>query len=235
MQSFNKLSPMSLADRVLQDLKGRILSGELKADEWLPPERDMAEQMGISRSSLHQAILELEYQGFVTIVPRRGTLVNDFRKFPTTQSLEALMSYPSLDLDESIFQDMMDFRLWLEYECARKACKNMFPETRSEMLDIIDELSEPDADIADLMYSFHYKLTQASGNGMYSMVFRGFESVLRAMIEHHFTVRGNDLQQSVDMMKKLIDYIDAGDEDNAGKCVCDLITIGINVLRERYT
>lgn len=234
MQSFEKINPQSLLDSALSTIRAKILSGELKVGEFLPPERDLSEQMGISRSSLHQAILELEYQGFVTIIPRRGTVVNDFRKYPTTQSLEALMSNDSLDLDISLFQDMMDFRLWLESECARKACENIFPSTRSEMLDIIDDLQEPDADIAELMYQFHYKLTQASGNSLYVMVWRGFEPVLKAMIEHHYSVKGEDLDESIGLMKQLIDDIDSKESEKAASCVTKIITIGINVLKERY-
>ena len=234
MQSFEKINPHSLLDNALISIRSKILSGELKIGDYLPPEREMAEQMGISRSSLHQAILELEYQGFVTIVPRRGTVVNDFRKYPTTQSLEALMSNDSLDLDISLFQDMMDFRLWLESECARKACEHIYPSTKCEMLDIIDELSEPGADIAELMYQFHYKLTQASGNSLYSMVWRGFEPVLKTMIEHHYSVKGDDLDESISLLKKLMDFIESNDPENASSCVCKIITIGINVLSERY-
>ena len=234
MQSSENEVSRSLLDTTLLAIRSRIISGELKAGDFLPPERDMAEQYGISRSSLHQAILELEYQGFVTIIPRRGTTVNDFRKYPTTQSLEALMSSDSLDINQSLFEDMMDFRLWLEQECARKACDNIYRSTYCEMLDIIDELGESGADISDLMYSFHYKLTQASGNSLYSMVWRGFEPVLKAMITHHYTVKGGDLGQSICLMKELMGYIEKKEPDLAAKCVADLITIGIDVLRKRY-
>ena len=235
MQSFEKNNSQSLLDSALTAIRSKILSGELKAGEYLSPERDLSEQMGISRSSLHQAILELEYQGFVTIIPRRGTVVNDFRKYPTTQSLEALMSSDSLDIEKSLFDDMMDFRLWLERECAAKACENIYRSTYCEMLDIIDDLQEENADIAELMYSFHYKLTQASGNSLYTMVWRGFEPVLKNMISHHYSIKCSDLSQSICLMKTLMTLISEKKPLEAGDCVCELITIGIDVLRERYT
>ena len=132
----SKLSPISLSASAADALLGKILSGELRPGMRLPSERELADQLGISRSSLHQAILELEYKGFVTIVPRRGTIINDYRKQPTPQSLDALMNYGMLELDKDLFDDMMDFRLWLESECARKACSNIYEKTYNEMLEI---------------------------------------------------------------------------------------------------
>ena len=92
---FHKLTQPSLKDMCVQALLEKILSGDLQVGDWLPPERDLAEQMGISRSSVNQAILQLSSQGFLEIVPRRGTVVRDYRKQPTPQSLAAVMTYGS--------------------------------------------------------------------------------------------------------------------------------------------
>lgn len=116
---FNKLNAPSLQDTVKKSLLGKILSGELKPGQWLPAERDMAGQMEVSRSSLHQAILSLNSDGFLRIKPRRGIMVIDYRKYPTSQSLAALMSYDSTELNYSLFTDMMEAWLWLEAECGR--------------------------------------------------------------------------------------------------------------------
>lgn len=224
----------SISDAVGRELLNRILSGELKAGAHLPTEREIAEHFGVSRGSVHQAIVRLEMQGFVSIVPRHGTVVNNYRKYPTPQSLEALMSSDSLELDLSLFDDMMDTRLWLESECARRACTHIFDSTLNEMQDIVDHLTEPGADLTELVYSFHYKLTQASGNSVYAMIFRGFEPVLRSMIHHHYSVRAEDINFTAAMRQKLLDHIRAKDEDAAAECVCGIIMQGIDVLRERY-
>ncbi len=232
MNSKNKSN--SVSSTVAKALLSKILSGELHPGLHLPTEREMAEQMGVSRASVHQALLELELQGFVSILPRHGTVVKDFRKQPTPQSLEALMSSDSLELDRSLFDDMMDTRLWLESECARRACHNIYDTTLNEMRELVREMTSPEADLTDVIYRFHYRLTQASGNSLYSMIFRGFEPVLRNMIHHHYSVRGEDITASAAMCARLLDYIEAKDEENAAKCVCEIIRQGITVLEERY-
>ena len=123
MVSFEKLDSASLIDSIRGALLGKILSGELRPGDRLPAERDMAAQLGVSRSSLHHAVLQLETQGFLKIEPRRGTVVADYRKHPTPSSLSALVGYGSLEIDEPLFHDFMDARIWLETGSARRACR----------------------------------------------------------------------------------------------------------------
>ena len=90
--SFENENAASLIETIYQSLLARILSGELQPGDWLPAERELAEQMNVSRSSLHNALTQLESQGFVSVEPRRGTIVADYRKHPTPQSLSAVMN-----------------------------------------------------------------------------------------------------------------------------------------------
>ena len=151
MAEFVRIGSLSLIDAVKHQLMSKILSGELKPGDRFPAERDMADKLGVSRSSLHQAVLALENEGFVSIVPRRGTIVNNFRKNPTPQSLSALMSYSSIELDHSLFSDMMDTRIWLESECARRACTNIYESTLLEMKALVDAMEKSSGDISELI------------------------------------------------------------------------------------
>lgn len=231
---FNKLSAPSLQETVKKSLLGKILSGELKPGQWLPAERDMAEQMGVSRSSLHQAILSLHADGFLKIEPRRGIMVNDYRKYPTPQSLSTLMHYDSTELDYSLFADMMAARIWLETVCARCACTHIYESTMEEMQKLVLAMKEPDANISELVYQFHYKLTQASGNSIYSMIFRGFEPIIRTLIRKRYEVCQADCAASAEQHQKVLDAISARDEVMAEKTIYDILTCGVGVLEAKY-
>ena len=234
MTLFEKVEASSIGDSALQLLQKKIISGELKAGEWLMPERELAEQMGISRGSLHQAILALEYQGFVSIIPRKGTVVCDYRKHPTPQSLSVIMSYGSTELDESIFGDMMNFRIWMESECARLACTNIYESTLYEMESLISALLNIDADRTELIYRFHYRLIQASGNSIFSMIFRGFEPAIRGLTEKSYGVMGTDINATAEKMRQLIACIKAKDEKAASAAAAALLSHGISQLKTQY-
>ena len=65
MAAFGKISAPSLKEICVQEILTKILSGELKPGDRLPPERELAEAMGISRSSVNHGIMELENMGFL--------------------------------------------------------------------------------------------------------------------------------------------------------------------------
>lgn len=234
MIKFDKLKATSLVENITDVLRGEILSGELKCGEWLPAERDIAEQMGVSRSSLHQAVLQLESEGFLRIEPRRGTVVADYRKYPTPQSLSALFNYGSVELDEPLFKDMMDFRLWVETECARRACTNIYASTMREMRDIANRLESENVELPKLIYRYHYLLTQASGNSIFSMLFRAFEPVLLTLIARHYSLQAVDIHEAANMHKELLDRIEAKDEQKAADCVRRILLQGVTVLERKY-
>ncbi len=231
---FSKLNTPTLKETCTQAIVTKIISGELKPGDRLPPERELAGMLGVSRSSVNQSVLELESMGFVSIQPRRGTVVCDYRKHPTPQSLAVLMRYDSIDLDRSIFSDMMDFRLLLETECARLACANVYESTLAELSACVDAL-EQGGDPSDALYQFHYLLTQASGNGVYSMFFRAFETVIRVLIRQHYNVEAGDARESVRLHRALLDAVRAKDEANAVRLVREILLQGVAVLEKRYS
>ena len=230
----DKTNSPSLTESVVQYFLGRILSGDLKAGDRLSPEREIAEQLGVSRSCVHLAILELAGKGFLESIPRQGTVVCDYRKHPTPGSLPLLMSYGSVDLGKDLFSDMMDTRLLLETESARLACSNIYESTFREMQEILNELPLPDANVTDLLYRFHYHLVQASGNSIYSMIFRGFEPVLRSLIALHYSDT-EDLPESIRRHRALLDAIRAKDEELSARLAREIITQGITAIRPNYS
>jgi len=232
MGEFEKVSVPSLKEVCIQAILTRILSGELKPGDRLPPERELAEAMGVSRSSLNHGIVELEAMGFLTVEPRRGTVVNDYRSRPTPQSLEAVMRYSSVEMDQELFTDLMATRLLIESECARLACENIYGSTLDKMQLMVDKLlAEPD-DPTELLYQFHYRLVQASGNTIYSMIYRGFETVLRNFICQHYSMRAGDIRETARLHQQLLDAIRAGDKHAAGEMAQRILTQGINALKE---
>ena len=232
--AFDKVNSSSLTESVVHVLLGKILSGDLKAGDWLLPEREIAKEMGVSRSSVHLGVLELVEKGFLKTVPRRGTVVCDYRKHPTPGSLTLLMSYGSVDLEKDLFSDMMETRLLLETESARLACDHIYETTFQEMQDIVKALGQADADVADLLYGFHYRLVQASGNSIYSMIFRGFESVLRSLIALHYNEPSADLPESIQRHQALLEAIRAKEETLAAQLAREIIAQGITAIEPQY-
>jgi len=67
---------LSLKDKVYQVIKLEIMEGNLKPGLFLAEEK-LSENMHISRGPIREALNRLEKEGFVTIIPRRGTMVSN--------------------------------------------------------------------------------------------------------------------------------------------------------------
>lgn len=88
----------------IETLKSKILSGQLKPGDRLPPEREIAKEIGISRGSVNQAIVELDRIGFLRIMPRQGTYVAEFSNNATPETLSAIMSYDSTAINSQLLE-----------------------------------------------------------------------------------------------------------------------------------
>ena len=77
---FEKISSPSLRELFVQQLEQMILSGNLPVGEKLPPERQLAQEMQVSRAVVNGGISDLEKKGFLVVKPRSGTYVADYRR-----------------------------------------------------------------------------------------------------------------------------------------------------------
>ncbi|MFP4482939.1 MAG: GntR family transcriptional regulator [Thermovirgaceae bacterium] len=69
------LTPKSLREQVYEFLRKKLDSGELEPGSFLNL-NEMSERLGISKTPLREALIQLEIEGFVTFYPRRGIQVN---------------------------------------------------------------------------------------------------------------------------------------------------------------
>ena len=72
---FKKIKPKRISDEIFEQIKQLIVEGKLKPRDKLPPERELAAQMGVSRPTLREAINKLEAKGFLEQVQGGGTYV----------------------------------------------------------------------------------------------------------------------------------------------------------------
>jgi DNA-binding GntR family transcriptional regulator len=137
--------PASLTHTAKDALKRAIIKGELTAGS-VYSEQAVAGQMGISKTPVHNALLELESKGFVSILPRRGFVVNRF----TRQELVELFEY----------------RRALECAVVANLAGSLTPEERIELEALVAEHQSNDdpSEFISLDRRFHEKMAELSGN-----------------------------------------------------------------------
>src|SRR5512143_3710958 len=68
---------LTLRERILETIRDAITSGKLKPGEKVA-EPELAERMGISRTPIREAFRQLESEGYLTVIPRKGAVVISF-------------------------------------------------------------------------------------------------------------------------------------------------------------
>lgn len=94
----------SVSAEVAAHLEGLIISGELRAGDRLPPERELAASMSISRSSLRQAMFELESKKLIDRKQGRGSTVSD----TPSETLELVEGLGDIDIELGYATELRD-------------------------------------------------------------------------------------------------------------------------------
>ena len=118
MSSLSSISVASgpLSEQLSERLIRMITNGELNPGDKLPNERELAETAGISRTSVREALRELELRGLISRKPGRGTIV----EAQTRPELHAGM-LGSMEAPQRMLREVMDLRAVIEPPMAERA------------------------------------------------------------------------------------------------------------------
>ena len=171
----------SLKDVFVLRFEELILSGKFKIGQRLPSERELALQLGVSRPVVHEGLVELSSRGLVTLTPRVGTVVNDYRREGSLTLLASLIQYRRGNLEPQLLESLLQLRMMMEPEFARFAATNRTDTQLAEFHNILrEEEASPHHNvrkITDLDFEFHLLIAVASGNTVYPLLLNSFRPV----------------------------------------------------------
>ena len=90
---FDQVSAPSVRAMFVQEIEDKILSGELKPGDRLPPAKELCAQMGVSLTVVNAGVSELVTKGFLTVKPRHGTYVADWRENGSAETLMSVLRH----------------------------------------------------------------------------------------------------------------------------------------------
>ena len=111
---FREIVAPSIKELFVQQLEGMILSGQLRPGEKLPTERELADEMKISKTVVHEGLRELHRLGFLNIASRRGVTVADYAQTGSLETLRAIMDFHGGIPDRKTALSILKLRYYLE-------------------------------------------------------------------------------------------------------------------------
>jgi GntR family transcriptional repressor for pyruvate dehydrogenase complex len=178
-----------LYEQIVQQVEESIRRGALKLGAQLPPERELAEQFGVSRTAVREAVKALREKGLVEAYPGRGTFITGGTSYSIRQSLDRMMKMGQAEGSAYL----AEVREILEPEIAALAAKRVDQEILGAMREEIAKMDaakkDPDAFIeADL--DFHLALAEAAANPIILSLIDSIVGLLREQRMRIFHVEG---------------------------------------------
>lgn len=153
-------------------VKQYIIDNDLDAGSPLPTEGEIAQQLGVGRSSVREAIKALESLGIVEVRHGYGTFV---REYNFDAILENLMF--GIQFNVPTLQELLQIRTWLEAAAIGDATKKMTPQQFAKLDALMAEWRmrvEQHRSVADLDEQFHLSLFESLNNNSLIMLIRVF-------------------------------------------------------------
>ena len=180
---FKKLVSPSLTELFIQELQRMILSGELKIGDRLPTERELSENMNVSRAVVNGGLNQLADMGFIHIAPRKGAFVNDYIADGDINVLAAIMEYNGWRFTPEYLEPMLQIRMSIEPYFTELAARHNDSSYLLEIPQIIASLKEsPSHQTAgELIFRFFHTVALASSNIILPLLMRTFMPVYVSM------------------------------------------------------
>ena len=220
--------PASAVDSIVENFRSMIETGALRVGDDLPTERDMAEQLGVSRNTFREAIKRLEAYGIVETRQKQGARI-------VNKSVEAMVSILSfrLDSDEKTFLDVQQFRAILERGLMADVIANVRPADIEDLTAINERLKTTSSvvTLAEIDLAFHKRLLGIAGNDTVLKVYDVLSGVILEIMTLGKAQNGSELAYA--SHKQIIAAVAAKDADLLETHLTEHMGLGLRYLANR--
>jgi len=202
-----------LYEQIVQQIEESIVKGALKPGDQLPPERELAQRFGVSRTAVREAVKALREKGLVEAFSGRGTFITDGTTHAVRQSLDLMVKIGQPEGSTHL----AEVRAILEPEIAALAATRIQDSelaTMREAVAVMDRSGQdPDAYIeADL--DFHLALAEAAANPLILSLLDSIVGLLREQRLRIFNVPGGPARGQI-YHKRILQAVEQHDCQSA--------------------
>ena len=222
---FEKVRPRKVSAIAAEQIVEAIKRGAFQVGSKLPSEFDLAEQMGVSRPSIREALSALQAVGLIESKPGSGNYV---LKTPTSEEEKEA---PHLIESEAGCLEVMEAREALEPPLARLAALNCTSKEVTKLQEIIGKMRtlarNGDFDsYFDADKEFHLALAGAARNRLITTALTPLidtmdQKLYREFTHHYYLKNVTDLEHVVDLHEEILEVIARGEPEMAFERMCE--------------
>ncbi|MDR1250788.1 MAG: FadR family transcriptional regulator [Treponema sp.] len=211
---FEQLQHKRIYEEVVDLIIRRIRSGMLTVGQKLPPERVLAEELRVSRTSLREALRALEIMGYIHSVTGGGNYVNSVSMEHVLLPLSAMVAQ-----DKKLAFDIIEVRQHLEVHMAAQAAKNATKQQISQIYGaILNMQSEVEAGGNGIGgdNQFHLEIARASPNKAFAIIVELLAELLAESRKATLDIPGQPAKSIEDHLA-IFEAIRTGDAEQAAR------------------
>lgn len=209
---FEPLGSSSRVDGVAERLRDLILSGELPAGDRLPNERELADSLGVNRSSVREALKRLEFLELIEVRHGQGSFVRALSESSSLQVIEALLADPRT-ITRELLRQLLEFRRHISLHVVELAACNHTPDQLGRAQALLEREraagTDPKRALA-LDVEMNALLGEATGNLMYQLLSNLFTRLIERLGPIYYNT-DRDHERSRATHARLLEAIGAGD------------------------
>jgi GntR family transcriptional repressor for pyruvate dehydrogenase complex len=207
------LKKTRLYEEIIKQLQELIRKGELKPGDKLPPERELAVQLNVSRTAIREALRSMEMMGYIESKVGGGTFIRQVTLDNVIEPFSGILSQ-----NKKLMMELIEVRMLLETEIAKLAARridNRKITVVEETLKLMKkEVSEGGIGLEG-DNAFHNALAMAADNLAMSKILNMCEDLLSSTRESTLKIPDQP-QKSIDDHSKILEAVKNGDEKKAG-------------------
>lgn len=221
---FKKIIRKPLHVQIADHIQEMIATQELVPGTRLPTERDLAQQMDVNRTTVHQAVGLLQQRGLVEMKVGSGTYVIDMPPSVVADSIQRYFTFGNCS-----FQDLVTLRCMLEPEMAALAAKSATAEDLALLNQTIQKLeaafdSGNETAFALFEMDFHEGIAAATHNELIIAISKGLHNLVRDWLDTHGT--GKRTKELVSVHRAICDAVTRGDPAGARQAMLAHMRLG---------
>ena len=213
-----------LKDKFVDTITNGVISGKYPIGSKLPPERELAAQMGISRTVVRSGMAELAANGVIRQQGRQGSVVVDYNTDGRMPIIDAILTSGG-ELSKQILDGYIGARILIESETARLAALHRSNDDLYHMFFIIREGYEIAEDnikaLADQEFRFHKQVAIACGNVFYPIFINSMENTAIHLLEELYCKKMRK-QDILKLQERLYEAIQEKNPDKSVQAMEDM-------------
>lgn len=183
------IKKQSVAEQIYEQLRAKIISGELRAGDQLPTEAELCQMYQVSRTSVRQALGKLSSLGLVEAKVGGGTFI---KEADGSQVMDKLILH--IFLNERSLAEIVEFRYLMEPAVTRLACRKASDEDIRELSNIYQRMEAAEKrleEFAKLDFLFHMTIAKISRNPYVIKTYEAMDEILLSAFSETVLGYGN--------------------------------------------